>query len=369
MSNQLFIIHFLPLEGYPPIINLLDYFSSKNGDLKITCTSSKGFLKPRYKNNKVNTYRIGKISNNKLILWITYFFFFTFNILLLFFLRPKNVIYYETISSFPAYIYIKYINKKANLFIHYHEYVTKKEYASGGGLNSFFHKLELQIYPLIKQISHTNNVRLQNFLSDNNILYNDTKHKVYANYPSKRWAKELATQQQKDPVKLVFVGHSIDPKGCFIVELVEWLKNQETHTILDLYCLNKVSLPKNLTGNQTHTTVNLFSAIPYNELPKKLKNYHIGIIIYKATTPNVIHCAPNKLFEYLACGLDVWFPEEMEGCFPYETEDVFPKVIKMDYKNLNNVQLESLIDRKNLDQKESMFYYENTYDTLYKEFV
>ena len=60
---------------------------------------------------------------------------------------------------------------------------------------------------------------------------------------------------------------------------------------------------------------------------------NIGVILYKCKTLNQRFAAPNKLFEYLACGLDVWFPAEMEGCFEYAS-DAIPRVLKVDFNNI-----------------------------------
>lgn len=367
MSKKNFIIHFLPLEGYPPILNLLDFFSDKEDTIKIICCSTKGEFKSTYSNKKTKINRFGKSSDKKIFLWLSYLFFNLFTILLLLVKRPKNVMYYETISSLPAYIYKKYINKNANLFIHYHEYVTLEEYSSGSRLNQFFHQLEQKIYGDAKWISHTNEVRLHKFLSDNSLQYNNETHKTTPNYPSKKWGVKNTKWINDTPLKLIFVGYSVDPNGCFILELIEWLSTQKQQTILDIYCIKKESLPSHLTSNLENITVNIMESVAYKELPQILKEYHIGLILYRGLAPNYIYNAPNKLFEYLACGLDVWFPKEMNGCYPYISTKSHPKVLKFDFSALDQLNLKDKIDADRLKVNETQFYYEKIYDSIYYE--
>jgi hypothetical protein len=105
--------------------------------------------------------------------------------------------------------------------------------------------------------------------------------------------------------------------------------------------------------------------VEYERLPEILPAYHVGIILYKGHIPNYMYNSPNKLFEYLACGLDVWFPKEMTGCYPYVTENCYPKVVRIDYQHLHEMNLTSLISRESLVHRESKFYCEPVYEEFY----
>ena len=54
--------------------------------------------------------------------------------------KPVRILYYETISSFPAWLYRKFFNKETEVLIHYHEYTSPEEYQAGMRLTWFFHK-------------------------------------------------------------------------------------------------------------------------------------------------------------------------------------------------------------------------------------
>ena len=94
MLKEIFIIHFLPLEGYPPILNLLDFFSIEKNTTQVTCLTTKGNFNSTYINRKSNIKRFGRTSNNKLLLWLSYLCFNIFSIISLLIKRPKNVMYY-----------------------------------------------------------------------------------------------------------------------------------------------------------------------------------------------------------------------------------------------------------------------------------
>lgn len=51
-----------------------------------------------------------------------------------------------------------------------------------------------------------------------------------------------------------------------------------------------------------------YNPVEYEKLGSILKNYHVGLILYKDLITNFVYNALNKLFEYLSCGLDVWHP-------------------------------------------------------------
>ena len=42
-----------------------------------------------------------------------------------------------------------------------------------------------------------------------------------------------------------------------------------------------------------------------------MADYHIGLTLYNGHIPNFVYNVPNKVFEYLACGLDVWYSKDL----------------------------------------------------------
>ena len=79
-----------------------------------------------------------------------------------------------------------------------------------------------------------------------------------------------------------------------------------------------------------------------------LAQYDVGVILYRCNTTNYKYNASNKLFEYLACGLEVWYPPQMLGVKPYSQNDVFPRVMEVDYDQLGDLDLTKMQSRNHL---------------------
>ena len=105
-------------------------------------------------------------------------------------------------------------------------------------------------------------------------------------------------------------------------------------------------------------------AVNYYSLPEILGGYDIGVILYNGHIPNYIYNAPNKLFEYLDCGLDVWFPGVMKGIYPYLTKGTYPKVLPLDPGDLSEWDLATAIDRDGLQYAPPAYYAENVFPEL-----
>jgi hypothetical protein len=89
--------------------------------------------------------------------------------------------------------------------------------------------------------------------------------------------------------------------------------------------------------------INWNKHIAYSNLPKILPEYDAGVVLYKATTKNYEYNAPNKLFEYLSCGLQIWYPEQMKGIHKYNSD----QVISIDFESLSKgAELPSMMGRK-----------------------
>ncbi len=88
--------------------------------------------------------------------------------------------------------------------------------------------------------------------------------------------------------------------------------------------------------------------VPYELMPSILSNYDIGVILYKGVIPNHIYAVSNKLFEYWACGLDVWFSDKMTGSLQYSRTDFYPKLIPVNFDELDRFDLGCAISHTGL---------------------
>jgi hypothetical protein len=228
--------------------------------------------------------------------------------------------YYETISSFPVYIYSRFINRNVKILVHFHEYTSPSEYEAEMRLVRVFHKFEKYIFRISYCVSHTNKERLDFFLIDNKMI-EFNKIFILPNYPPLNWStvsnNNILPSSISKIKKIVYIG-SIGIHDTYLLEFLNWVVQKQAEYSFDIYSFNIDSESRLILKNYDGRNVKLFAGVNYSDIPKILRGYDIGIIFYKAHSLNYEYNAPNKLFEYLACNLDVWFSRELFGCAPYQ---------------------------------------------------
>jgi hypothetical protein len=313
------------------------------------------------KNKRVTIKRFGKYANNlgkveRLLLYITYN---SLSFLDAFTWGTGKVFYYETFSAIPA-ILLKKLRPSIPLFIHYHEYVTPQEYNNIGLLKRIY-KLEKKIYNKATWISHTNDDRLQLFLRDTGIVMDGKLHTM-PNFPSRSWGKPAVRKSFGSPVKIVNVG-VIGFDALYMEEFALWVEEQKGKVVWDIYSQQDNSELKAFLDKINSKFITAKGFISYHQMPEMLNKYDVGVILYKGLNANTVHCAPNKLFEYLACGLDVWFSQELKGAYPFIKTDTYPKVMSVSFKEMQ-LNLETLIYREHIPYRPTEYFCEEQYKTI-----
>ena len=278
------------------------------------------------------------------------------------FWRPISVLYYETLSAFPSIIYKRIFYNKSRLAIHYHEYTSLEEYKNGMLLNKWGHRLEKSIYPFADWISQCNADRMSFFLEDNQGIKIPHTH-ILPNFPPENWIKMDKKANIKIPLKVIYVGaFSLDT--MYVQEFASWVIRQNGNIIWDIFSVNITKEAFNYINSLGSDFIRLRGSADYYSLPLVLAKYDVGVILYKGHIPNYVYNAPNKLFEYWACGLDVWFPVGLKSSLPYITHGVYPKVVALDFENLGQSEFGVLIDREGYSFKASTYYSEAVYKAL-----
>ncbi|MFV9483998.1 hypothetical protein ACNI3T_09175 [Christiangramia sp. ASW11-125] len=362
---KLTVIHYYPIEYYPPVINFLNTVASVESKIHthVYTTHNK-------KNRKV--YDLEKIEIKrydapepkqtvlkKSILYAVYFLKTLYGLIKT---RPHAIFYYESISSWPVYVYSRLVNRKCKIFIHYHEYASSEWYENYMKIVKYFHKLEKrQLYPHADWISQTNSNRLDLFSKDHPGV-SPNKLQILPNYPPKNWQRQNENKTEFQRKKIVYIG-SLAFESTYIRELCDWIVSQEKYS-LDIYSYNLHNDVKQYFKQLKSEKVTFHEGgIEYEEVPNILSNYGIGVILHKAFNENYKYNATNKLFEYLACNLNIWFPEELEGCWEYITEETIPQVTKVDFLNISSTELNSLSE-KNLPYQAKQYWFEDAYSTI-----
>jgi len=377
--SKLAILHYLPLEYYPPITNLIDYIAKEriNNFNKVQVYSTHNIKgREEYQANKYTTLNIKrsplpKETDKSFIRLFKYLHFNLATLISLIINRPNSLLYYESYSAWPAYLYTKHINRTCKLFIHFHEYASKEWYATTMRQVKYFHKLEKKwLYQHATWISQTNTNRLAFFHQDHPSLKTE-QLKIIPNYPPKSWrtlsmnsSLDTGGKLNNEPIKLVYVG-SLSFQSTYLKELCNWVLKQGGMVQFDVYAYNIYKDVKSYLQDIDSPWVNYYEqGIEYQEQPKLLRQYDVGLILYKAHNQNYTYNAPNKLFEYLACNLDVWYPNVLQGPKPYISNKIFPKVVPINFEDLYNFDWQEATDKTNCKFKPSTYYNERVYEGM-----
>jgi len=371
LKPEIVIVHFGDIGKYPPAFNLVRYFANAGYFGKIVVCSRTDFNETLNKVIWCNT--VNREKNNRIIRLLSYLLFYSKTFWCLLFQQPQQILYYETLSFPPVYWYKKIrrlFNKTTLIYCHYHEYTTSEEYNRGMKLAILAHGWENKSYSNFCWISHTNSDRAAFFLKDHPKV-NPLKLHVLPNYPPLSW-KEIVKSRDENagdyPLKIIYVG-SLDLESMYTREFAQWVILQKGKVHWDIYSGQLHENTRRYLKDLQSSYINFKGSIFYNNLPSILINYDVGVILYKGVIPNYVYNAPNKLFEYSVCGLDVWFPKEMSGSIQYKTSDTYPKVIDLNFQSLDLLDISTLIDREKLQRKEHNYYLEDVLPELLNAIV
>ena len=370
--KRLAVVHYLPLEFYPPAVNLLNAFAEKDLFNTKVWTTHNNKQRQVFKSptsTSISRTIAPKKRDNKGFRLLKYLLFNFKTFMGLLFFNPEVILYYESYSAGPVYWYLKYFGNNKRLFIHCHEYFDAQWYAKGMSLVKLYHTYEKNyLYPKAAWISHTNTQRVALFLEDHP---NVSKNKVQTikNYPPKSWVTTRETSAIKPqvnitPIKLVYVG-SLGINNTFIQEFCNWVQSKKGTVTFTIYAFNTTKPTYNYLSSLHSEYIDFKpGGIEYDKIPQVLSIYDIGVILYKGNTLNAKFCVSNKLFEYLACGLEVWVTKEQEGTLPYLDSNNQPRVMALDFENFDQTLIKSHKAARILPYKTHLFNFENQLDSI-----
>ena len=367
------LVHYQPPEGYPPIQNLWNFVQNN----KTYCTSwllTTGKKKIATGNIQATTVNADSNRRNLITIYnkqnraLRVIKFFLFHFKCIFYLikhKPDKIIYFESLSAIGPLLYKKYINNKVHVIVHYHEYATKNENKLASFTSNISWRYEMKNYHLISFFSHTNSFRLSKFIDDYKL--DISKSLILPNYPPAEW--KLSTEKKIKtgvPVKIVYVGYGLSNITMYIEEFFSWVYKQHGKFTLDCYITFIDESTTSLLDRYRCKYIKLHQPVPYYQLPETIKNYDIGVIVYRNTTENYTYNAPNKLFEYHVLGLDVWFPDVLIGSLEYITTKTYPKILPLNFMDLDHFDVDAALNRDNLFEKITDFGCEEIYTEYFK---
>ncbi len=218
--------------------------------------------------------------------------------------------------------------------------------------------MEKRLFSRLSWISHTNARRAELFLrdepnADRNLI------RIIPNYPPRNWSHGMDTNATDGVIRIVYVG-ALGMKTMYVSELANWVEAQGGRFIWDIYTQQNDTELSEFLKSRSFRNVRSMGYVPYGKLASLLSRYDIGVILYRVKTDNFRYNAPNKLFEYLNCGLHVWFPRDMEGILPYVNEGGRPKVVSVNYEVSTSIDAAAESTKQHAGSMAS-FYCEDVY--------
>lgn len=369
MKNNTVIFHFQPLELFPPAMNFITSVSNNKGFFgNLTVFSTKNNNNQfKYENGKIELKRLKGIEPHarKLSKLVRYFAIYARITLFLIKKKPNKVVYFETLSALPIilYYFLSSRKNKPSIYVHYHELVTIQELSKGRWLNQKINILEQKIYTLAKWISQTNLKRLEIFSEQYGLDKENEKLNTLPNYPPSSWLrapKQMNEAETTDIIKLVHIG-ALSTDGMYLEHVLKHFGNNPKFTI-DFYSHNFTPVITTLISGNNNCSIK--GSIAYQDIPSLKGLYDVGLVLYRALTTNVMYCAPNKIFEYLALDLDVWCSDKLITAGEHERLECYPKMIMVDYENMEAFDVGKATDKSGLEYVPSPYVCEPVYEKL-----
>ena len=364
-------LHNLPLEYYPPATNFLDIAGSLK-DVSVHAYSTTNRKdRATYSNVFVEITRRSSPNPSASSLWrlLVAMWWHVTTAISLWKTKPDIVFYVEPHSAIAAWIYFKLFRGNARLFIHHHELYEQVNFSRPGmRLPKLGRKLERSdLFQRAVWISQTNKDRIRLAQAELQDFTMGDWH-ILPNYPCRDWGRTSVLKEinHHRPLRLVYVG-SASFRDTYIREIVEWVANSPESFSLHIVGYNVASEVWAWLDSKAFSNVSCNDrGCDYERLPNTLKQADVGLVLYKGTTSNFVYNVPNKVIEYLRCGLEVWYPKEMKSIRTFGDEVLAP-LTELDFTSLNNTQVAELHSRHNSDFDFQNFTAEKAFAPLFDE--
>ncbi len=321
-------------------MNLISDVLMQKPEYKIsvfTSINSSPFQDQKYLGVKI--LRLGSVSNNSIIRYFSYLNYNIIGTIILLITRPEKVLIFESLSIFPAYIYSKVFTKKA-IHIHFHEYISIPEKESSSLYMIFLFYLEDKLLRKYTS-SQTNEDRKELFLKDHTYLKTETVA-VFPNMPPSSWWTDWGKHKESwngGKIKLVYVG-VLDSETMYLEEVLHWVKENPEELELTLISHQGNSKTEEIIQKFKSNNIIVKSAIDYYCLPMELVKYDIGLVLYKGHIPNYVYNVPNKVYEYLNCGLMVLVDDAI---LSLKRQNILG-VIQSPFKEISQINMKDILN-------------------------
>ena len=355
------VVHFHPLEQYPPVMNMISFLQSEVRLKLAVCSTRKSAKGREFEARKAQIHRFGRQGASIFSRYLCYILFNSLSVLKLFIFRPKAVLCYETYSVFPIFVYSRFF-RDIRVFVHFHEYTSPGEITQSSLYMKWLHKLEHKLLKDAEWISQTNEDRARMFQTDRELY--DQKIQVLPNYPPLFWYQSEKSEQG-DPIKLVYVG-ALSMDTMHTEAFVNWVRSRQGKFILDIYSDNVSEEARKFLKGIEEDGIRLKSAVSYYELPDVLTGYDVGVVLYNGHIPNYVYNVPNKVLEYFACGLEIWCSKDLISVIKFKKDEELDSIRIVDFASIDESLSGGSAAKKGNRTNQKSFYAEREYSRLSK---
>jgi hypothetical protein len=340
---KLAYVHILPIEYYPPATNALTIFSGRKSWQVRAWTTRNARGAAAWTHNGIEIRRPFHAAPDRPFLqrMAGYTNWHLRTALELARWKPDAILAVEPHSMLAVWLYFELLGGSAKLFVHHHEYYAPEDYTRPGmRLLAVSRRIERDsLWRRTVWVSETNDQRLKLLLKDNPSIRQDAA-RVLPNYPPQEWierASDAGSSRTDARTRLIYLG-SASLEDTFIREVAEWVASRPSDFSL------------HVTGNNVAASVWAFirklaapnitidtDGAAYERLPEVLSQFDVGLILYKGNTLNFVYNVPNKAIEYLACGLEVWYPREMTGMREFREDHGEFRIEEIDFTRLGEI--------------------------------
>jgi hypothetical protein len=341
MGSKIAILHFNLIEKYPPVMNFIFSAIENNPDQKILVITTKNttlYSTPHFPNTKI--YRFGTISTNPVKRYASYIWFNLFSSIVLLMNRVDQITVFETLSIFPLW-FISKIFKSKKGHIHFHEYMSEPDRRASSAYMKVLFKLEDQLLRE-NSCSQTNEDRKCLFLEDKPFIKPE-QVEVRPNMPPKSWWTTYGQYKKSSSdgkLSLVHVG-TCDNNTMYVKEVLDWVSDNQNSLELTFISQEIHKATNDLILSYNCPVIKIIPPIDYYQLPQELVKYDIGLVLYKGHIPNYVYNVPNKVYEYLACGLGVFTSSQLTSTIKLNHENI----TSVDFRKLDHNVLKEYLEK------------------------
>lgn len=224
-------------------------------------------------------------------------------------LKKENpdIVHCNDLSTLMTGYYYKKYNNKIKLIYDAHELFV--EMSKRTIRKNYWHYIEKKVLPCADEIIMPEINRARYFSNKYKLERNIT---IIPNFPKKTKIKKSNQIEKKiiqtyGKTKILYIGDM--HRDRYVEQIIKAFKYMNEDFVCILIGRIKKKFKKKLElvikDNKLNIKVFLLDPVDNNQVIDYINSSDIGILFYKNSNLNNYYCAPNKLFEFLACGKPV----------------------------------------------------------------